>query len=93
MENIININLVDIINNMSVTDIKILDFLNETDRFNGITANDLLEEDLAISKTTLCKVLSKLEFINAIHEKTDGKIKYYYIAPIGLKILEYLNNN
>lgn len=86
------INLVDIVHRMTSIEIQILDSLKNTAFFEGITIEDLLEENLSVKLTTLRNILSKLVFIGAVDYKIELKTRYYYITSIGEDILDILSS-
>lgn len=98
-DEIINVNLIPIINNLSNEEIRILDYLNEkgTDMFNGINIKDLMEDDriieLGAKHSKLYSMLDRLKLINAIGAKTTGRYYSYYIKNNGKTILDYLENH
>ena len=92
MINDYSIKLSSIVMKMTEKEILVLDALHSTTAFDGIATDDLLEENINISKTKLSGILSKLVFIGAIDYKNEGKRYYYYITETGEKILEILSN-
>ena len=93
------IDIEDIIKNLSVSDIQVLIYLEEqkTDLFNGINLKDMLEDvrilEFGLKYTKLYTILDKLKLIDAVGSKTNCKFNDYYIKKNGKQILEYLDNN
>lgn len=90
------VNLEDIIKNLTVEEIRLLDYLNiqNTDRFNGINITDMLEDEsiiaIGVKHTKLNSMLDRLRVINAIGMTINGRYHYYYIKTVGTQIIELL---
>lgn len=87
------IDLVDIINNLNEEEILVLDYLRDTDRFNGITITDMEQSQLGIRKTKLYVILDKFKTLNAIGFVISSRYHSYYIKDNGKLILQYLQEN